>query len=495
MRMKLQDLLVYNDILIQCHDYPDPDSIASGFGIYCFMKSHGKKVRLIYSGIHDIRKPNLLIMIERLGIPIEYMREPEYEPELLITADCVHGERNVTDFKAGTYAAIDHHVSSRNSSELYEIRPDYASCSSIIAVMLRESGFDYNSNPDLATALYYGLYTDANSMSEVNHPADRDLRDFAKIEKELIPLLTNSVLSLREIQIAGEALNSINNDREHHFAVTCAAKCDPNILGYVNDLIIQVDTINVSVVCCFVSGGIRISVRSCINDINAVELTRFITDGIGSGGGHRQKAGGFISLDKMPDVDPDTIVDFLIKRVTMYYENFDIIRAEEYTVDPDSMKIFVKKPQIMGFVTSESIFGYGVSFRVRSVEADFKVRGSDDLIIKTDSRGSAYLIDSAKFDSTYEVTEGVFDVRADYHPHAICFDREPRKLKFSCCMSRGGAKVYARRLERNTKLYTIWDSKNYISGMIGDYLVVRMDDQRDVYIIDKERFHEIYKEL
>ena len=87
--MKLQDLLVYNDILIQCHDYPDPDSIASGFGIYCFMKIHGKKVRLIYSGIHDIRKPNLLIMIERLGIPVEYMKEQEYEPELLITADCV----------------------------------------------------------------------------------------------------------------------------------------------------------------------------------------------------------------------------------------------------------------------------------------------------------------------------------------------------------------------------------------------------------------------
>ncbi len=306
------------------------------------------------------------------------------------------------------------------------------------------------------------------------------------------------MLSLREIQIAGEALNSINNDREHHFAVTCAAKCDPNILGYVNDLIIQVDTINVSVVCCFVSGGIRISVRSCINDINAVELTRFITEGIGSGGGHRQKAGGFISLDKMPDADPDSIVDFLIKRVTMYYENFDIIRAEEYTVDPDRMKIFVKKPQIMGFVTSDSIFGYGASFRVRSVEADFKVRASDDLIIMTDSRGSAYLIDKAKFDSTYEVTEGVFDVRADYHPHAICFDREPRephKLCFSCCRSRGGAKVYARRLDRNTKLYTIWDSKNYISGMVGDYLVVRMDDQRDVYIIDRERFDEIYKEL
>ncbi len=493
--MKLQDLLVYNDILIQCHDYPDPDTIAAGFGIYCFMKKHGKKVRLIYSGIHDIRKPNLLIMIDRLGIPIEYMKEQEYEPELLITADCVHGEKNVTDFKAGTYAAIDHHVSSRNCSELYEIRPDYASCSSIIAVMLRESGFDYNSITSLATALYYGLYTDANSMSEVNHPADRDLRDFAKIEKDLMPQLINSVLTLREIQIAGEALNSINNDFKHHFAVTCAAKCDPNILGYVNDLIIQVDTVNVSVVCCFVSGGIRISVRSCVNDINAVELTRYITEGLGSGGGHRQKAGGFISLEKMPGADPDSIVAFLIKRVTMYYENFDIIRAEEYTVDPDNMKIFVKKPQLMGFIPTRRISDDDTVFRIRSVEADFEVCACDDLIVMTDSRGSAYLIDRAKFDSTYEVTEGVFDVRSDYHPHAISFHTKPQKLIFSCCRSRGGARVYARKLERNTKLYTIWDRQHYISGMPGDYLVVRMDDQSDVYIIDSERFREIYEEL
>ncbi len=492
--MKLMDLLVYNDIVIQCHDYPDPDTIASGYGIYCFLKQHGKKVRLIYSGPNEIRKPNLLIMIDRLGIPIEYVTELKYTPELLVTADCIHGETNVTDFSACVYAAVDHHVSVRNCSELYEIRPEYASCSSIIAVMLRESGFDWNSDEVLATALYYGLYTDTNSMSEVSHPSDRDLRDFACYKKDLLPLLTNSVLSLSEIQIAGDALNSINNDQEHHFAVTCAKRCDPNILGYVNDLILQVDTIDVSIVCCFISGGIKISVRSCINDINAMELSKFVTDGIGSGGGHRQKAGGFISSDKMPDLKPDNIVEFISGRVRTYYESFDIIRAETYTVEHDKMKIYVKKPQIMGFVQSNMIFEDDTVIRIRSVEADFEVCASSDVVIMADSRGSAYPISRAKFDSTYEECEGVFDVRSDYHPHAISTEKESQRLIFSCCRSRGGAKVYARRLERNTKLFTIWNKRHYISGMSGDYLIARMDDPGDIYIIDCERFNEIYKE-
>ena len=493
--MRLRDLLVYNDIVIQCHDYPDADTIASGFGIYYFLKNNGKKVRLIYSGAVKIRKPNLLIMIENLGIPIEYVSELDYIPELLITADCIHGEKNVTDFAADTYAAVDHHFSVRNCSELYDIRPEYASCSSVIAVMLREEGIDYNDDSCLATALYYGLYTDSNSMSEISHPADRDLRDFARYMKELLPLLTNSVLSLREIQIAGDALRNINNEEKHSFAVTCARECDPNILGYINDLVLQVDTVNVSVMCCFISGGIKVSVRSCINDIDAMELAKFITDGIGSGGGHRQKAGGFISADKCPYLSPDNIVEFLNRRILTYYESFDVISADSYESDYSDMKKYVKKPQIMGYIRSTDIFEPGVSFRVRSVEADFKVVSDDSMIIMVDSRGSAYLTTSEKFDSTYERTEGIFDVRSDYHPHAISSEMESQPLIFSCCRSRGGAKVYAEELKRNTKLFTMWDRRHYISGMAGDFLVVRIDDPDDIYIIERERFKEIYQQV
>ena len=40
--MKLRDLLNYDNIVVQCHDNPDADSIASGYGVYTYLKEQGK---------------------------------------------------------------------------------------------------------------------------------------------------------------------------------------------------------------------------------------------------------------------------------------------------------------------------------------------------------------------------------------------------------------------------------------------------------------------
>ena len=69
-----------------------------------------------------------------------YAEKLDEKPELLITADCVHGESNTADFGAENYAAADHHASVYAKSPMYDIRPSYGSCSSVIAVLLNEAG-------------------------------------------------------------------------------------------------------------------------------------------------------------------------------------------------------------------------------------------------------------------------------------------------------------------------------------------------------------------
>lgn len=56
MNLRLGDLLQYDDIAIQCHDNPDADAIASGYGIYTYLKEHGKNPRLLYGGKQVIQK-------------------------------------------------------------------------------------------------------------------------------------------------------------------------------------------------------------------------------------------------------------------------------------------------------------------------------------------------------------------------------------------------------------------------------------------------------
>ena len=110
--MKLQELDKYNPITIQCHDNPDADAIASGFGLYCYFRAKGKDVDLVYSGPNLMKKSNLVLMRDKLNIPIDYIPvedEPVYRPGLLITVDCQYGAGNVTRLEADTVAIIDHH--------------------------------------------------------------------------------------------------------------------------------------------------------------------------------------------------------------------------------------------------------------------------------------------------------------------------------------------------------------------------------------------------
>ena len=85
--MKLRDFLPYESIVIQCHDNPDADAIASGFALYTYFLEKGKKVSLVYSGRNIIRKSNLVMMVDELDIPINYTKAIK-NPELLITVDC-----------------------------------------------------------------------------------------------------------------------------------------------------------------------------------------------------------------------------------------------------------------------------------------------------------------------------------------------------------------------------------------------------------------------
>ena len=90
--MKLEELLDFEEIVIQCHDDPDADAVASGFALLEYLKSQGKAARLTYAGPRPISKSNLLLMIETLQIPLEYVQTLDHAPELLITADCQDGK-------------------------------------------------------------------------------------------------------------------------------------------------------------------------------------------------------------------------------------------------------------------------------------------------------------------------------------------------------------------------------------------------------------------
>lgn len=297
--MKLSKLLKYNQIIVQCHDNPDADAIASGFAVYTYLKEKGKDVRLVYGGRNVIRKSNLVIMIKELEIPIEHIRNAEKETpaELLVTVDCQYGEGNVSLYPAQNVAVIDHHRVAKTLPKLHDVQSNLGACATLVWNLLKEEGIDPNENENLATALYYGLYTDTGNLEEIYHEKDMELRDNAKFDTGLITRLRNANISIEELETAGAALLRCDYNEQYRFAVVKAGPCDPNVLGLISDMVLEVDAIDICVVFSVLPNGVKLSVRSCDPEIKANELAAKICMGIGSGGGHQVKAGGFLQMD------------------------------------------------------------------------------------------------------------------------------------------------------------------------------------------------------
>ena len=336
--MRLQELEKFNPITIQCHDNPDADTIACGYALHTYFSGKGHDVRLIYSGKNRVQKCNLMLMLEKLNIPLTYISPEEsdtYINGLLITVDCQYGAGNVTRFPAENVAVIDHHQVEIENLERAVIRPELGSCSTLVWKLLLAAGYEVEAKGNVATALYYGLFTDTNQMAELNHPLDRDARDFIAYEPTSITLFRNSNISMQELQIAGEAMLKYQYDEDMHFSVVEVQPCDPNILGLIGDFLLQVDKINNSIVYNENQNGYKLSVRSCVVEVNAAELAGFLTEGIGSGGGHYEKAGGFISKKMFTEKYADlNIHTYFMERMQLYF------KSREHSIKISNITIF-----------------------------------------------------------------------------------------------------------------------------------------------------------
>lgn len=294
--MKLIDLHIYNPITIQCHDNPDADALSSGYGLYLYFKRLGKDVRIIYSGNNCIKKSNLLLMIEKLQIPIQYVTNRLFKIKgLLITVDCQYGAGNVSKFHAEEVAVIDHHQLENKDVGLIEVDSSLGSCATLVWKLLKEAGFPIDREPLLENALYYGLYSDTNQFAEIYSPLDLELWNSIQPDTALMSKLSSCNLSLQEMEIAGNALRNHKYHELYRYTVVEAEPCDPNILGFISDLVVQVDTIDASLVYNNTGTGYKLSIRSCTAKVNAAELAAYLTENIGSGGGNTRKAGGSIS--------------------------------------------------------------------------------------------------------------------------------------------------------------------------------------------------------
>lgn len=519
--MRLKDLLAYDNIVIQCHDNPDADTLASGFAVYRYLTSMGKQPALIYGGVSHIRKSNLVMMVNDLGIPITHAERLD-APELLVTVDCQYTGGNVEQFPAKHVAVIDHHRVSTKLPKLSVVQTNLGACSTLLWKLLKDENYDVDSDRELATALYYGLYTDTNSFTEIVHPLDKDLRDDAKFDPALMTKYRNMNLSLEELEVTGAALLNSDYLDEFRAAIVKAGACDPNVLGIISDLVLEVDAVDICVVFNQQPDGIKLSVRSCIREVKASELVEELCRGIGTGGGHFLKAGGLIQMELMKEEylrfceelrymprmeldykgqneqpTPSGIKAVLEKRITDYLSNTDMIYVQESRMDETGLQRCLKKPSPWGYVRATELAPAGTPITIRSIRGDMELVVQENTILTIGTNGAVYRCPEEEFKENYRFYEDwKFYLGATEYRPTVKKSKSGRVNLLSryarVCIPKKSHPVYARQLERKVKLFFKDREDPYQLGREGDYLVSRTGQMEDAYIMRKKQFEENY---
>ena len=500
--MKLNELLKYDDIVIQCHDNPDADALASGYGVYWYLEKMGKNPKFIYRGMNEIQKSNLLMMISALEVPVDYAPNFYEKPELLVVVDCQYGQSNVTKTEAGTVAVIDHHQVIEELTELSEIRSTVGSCATVVWDMIRSEGLQVNEDKLLSTALYYGLYTDTARLSEMNHPLDRDMIEVLDVSMSIITEMSNSNISLEELKITGRAILDYDYYSKNRCLIIHAEKCDPNILGVISDFSMETSGVDVCVAFYISPEELKFSVRSCVREVHANELAACLADKIGGGGGHLKKAGGAVYPDKLESIgvsyDFKSINDLFVRRIEEYYDKYEIIYAKDAELDISTMKKYEKQPQELGYVKLTDVFPLNTMVEIRTLEGDVSLRLDDDKYLMIGIEGEVYPITKEKLEKSYIPTGKPYSRNFEYEPSIRNLFTDEKKNVMSVAhgvISSGRTRIYAKPLDRYIKLFTTWNDEKYYSGAPGDYIAVREDDIHDIYIINGRFFDQLYKEI
>lgn len=320
--IQLVEILKGHKTYIQTHNFPDPDAIASAFGLQYFLKQHGIPADICYDG--RIEKLSTRKMFEVFGIDIlskdeiSDMREEDY----IVTVDSQKYNANLTDFIGDEVACIDHHPTVFACEYAYKDVRMVGACATLIAEYFYTTKTEMS--PEVASCLAYGIKMDTADFVRGATSLDAEMFSFVfeQCNPEYISRMYTNVMEFSDLKAYGAAIDNIHVYGETGFAAI-PFDCPDALIAVISDFILSLDVVDFSVVYAIRSDGIKFSVRSAKINVDAAMVVSNALKGYGTGGGHPFMAGGFIPRECMEGIQTKT--DYLIEKLFLN----EILKAEE----------------------------------------------------------------------------------------------------------------------------------------------------------------------
>ncbi|WP_044555837.1 DHH family phosphoesterase [Shewanella piezotolerans] len=291
----VQKLSPLQRVVIQAHDYPDHDAIASAYAMSVLLKELGIDSIIVYNG--EIDRISLSNMIEWLNIPVSHCSKAQLTTmDKIITIDGCIGERNVTDMPGEEIAVIDHHVVTPPKNLWFcDVREEYGATATIMFEYFQ--AFNISMPKDVATALLVGLKIDTAHMTR--GVCSADLKAFVMFNQQADLALVNKIcrneITYSELKLFEHVCQSVEQTEGVGLA-TVSIDCPKNMLGILGDFLLTVNELDVVVVAQSSQRGIQLSLRSECQYVDVAKVMReqLNIKNFGFGGGHSHMAGGVV---------------------------------------------------------------------------------------------------------------------------------------------------------------------------------------------------------
>lgn len=288
-----------SSVLVLTHDYPDPDCLASAFGISNLLSFWGIKSSIISFGGFVGRAENRA-MIRFLNIKtVPFVLTEIDDFEKIILVDSFPGKGNVSlPVSTPVDAVIDHHPNDPKpgSTFFFDIRKDFGATSTIITRYLLEAHCPIT--PKLATALFYGIKTDTGDMRREVSPDDLECYKylFDIMDHRLLSRIENPDRDVEFFKILHKAAESaVTYDTVGYTHLGTVST--PDYIAEMADLFHSLEKLEWMICSGLFKNQIFYSLRSKNDDnagINAEKLAAILG---GSGGGHSRVAAGRVPIE------------------------------------------------------------------------------------------------------------------------------------------------------------------------------------------------------